>query len=260
MPQYFLKISFVGKRYHGWQIQDNAHTVQAEVNSAISGIVGKEIESIGCGRTDTGVHAKEFLLHFFIDEPLTSNFLFQLNGAFPRDIAAHNLYHMHDDAHARYDAVKRTYKYYIHRSKDPFLNGFSCFFPRQLDINSLNKAAEYLKEYRTFTSFSKKSTKEENNECTIYDAKWEEKGHQLIFTISANRFLRNMVRDITGTILEIGTQERESGYIREVIEKKDRKAAGASVPSQGLYLTNVEYPYELERYEVGKEQGEDHRA
>ena len=244
MPRYFLQLGFHGKKFHGWQIQENAHSVQAELNGALKTLLGKETETTGCGRTDTGVHAHKFFLHFDAD-PISDekDFLYHLNSLLPFEIAIYKIFKVEDGAHARFDATSRTYRYFIHSRKNPFLNDTSYFFPYEVDINRMNEAAEILKAHSDFSCFSKSRTQVKTNICRIAKARWEEKDDQLIFEITADRFLRNMVRAIVGTLLEVGEGHISLEDFTAIIENKKRSGAGVSVPGHGLFLTEVTYTY-----------------
>lgn len=243
--RYFLQLSFDGTRYHGWQIQKNAHSVQAELNAALSTIIRDSIETTGCGRTDTGVHARQFFVHFDLEtEPKSpDDLIHQLNCILSKDIAIQKLIPVHSEAHARYDATERTYEYRIHSKKDPFQNQYSTFYPYDLDLDAMNKLAEILFEYSDFSCFSKTGTQNLTNICKISRAGWTVHKNEYIFTISADRFLRNMVRAIVGTMLEAGRGRLNEKQFRMILESKDRKEAGFSVPAEGLALINVNYPY-----------------
>lgn len=248
MTRYFLKLAYRGTAYHGWQIQDNAHTVQAELNEKISTLLGASINVVGCGRTDTGVHAREFYAHFEVQEPLgwkPEDFVFKLNRFLPHDIAVYLLKPVPNDLHARFSATSRTYRYFIAREKDPFRRDLSMEFTGPLQIEAMQQAASYLKHYTDFTSFSKLHTQTATNNCKVQEAFWSDEPPYLIFTITADRFLRNMVRAIVGTLLEIGKGKMSPGDMKEVIEARNRGRAGFSVPAQGLFLEHVRYPYPL---------------
>ncbi|MFZ5553326.1 MAG: tRNA pseudouridine(38-40) synthase TruA [Bacteroidota bacterium] len=244
--RFFLEISYNGTAYHGWQVQENAHSVQQEVENVLSQLFsGKRIETLGCGRTDTGVHARQFFLHFDLDElPFEENdFVFKLNRMLPRDIAAHHLFRVKDDAHARYDATSRSYEYHIHFRKDPFRESFSFYTPYTVDVERMNEAAGKLLTYNDFSSFCKHHTDTKTMICNVSEARWEQTKNGLVFHITADRFLRNMVRAITGTLMLAGKGVISTGEFCRIIEKKDRGSAGESMPACGLYLTNVTYPY-----------------
>ena len=247
MPRYFIKLAYNGAAYHGWQIQPNAHTVQAELNKKLGLLLHRDINVAGCGRTDTGVHAREFYAHFDVDEALdfsgnTKDFVYRLNSFLPNDIAVYGLWRVTDDLHARFSAVSRTYRYCITRKKNPFLNGLAYYYHGALDVDKMKKAAEILYRYTDFTSFSKVHTQTKTNECTIEKVLWEEKEGLLVFTITADRFLRNMVRAVTGTLLEIGRGRLGVEDMKRIIEAKDRSKAGFSVPAHGLFLEKIVYP------------------
>ena len=244
MPRYFLQIGFHGKKFHGWQIQENAHSVQAELNRGLKTLLGNEIVTTGCGRTDTGVHALIFYLHF--DAEVISDekdFLYHLNSLMPFEIAIYKIFKVEDDAHARFDATSRTYRYFIHHTKNPFLNDTSFFFPYDVDLNLMNQAAGILKVHSDFSCFSKSRTQVKTNICTITNAGWEKRDEQLVFEITADRFLRNMVRAIVGTLLDVGEHHISLDDFTAIIENKKRSGAGVSVPGHGLFLANVTYTY-----------------
>lgn len=243
MTRYFIKLSYNGTNYHGWQIQDNAHTVQAEINEKLSLLLNEKINVVGCGRTDTGVHARDFYAHFDTKELITDprDMGYKLDRFLPMDIAIQDIYKVPKDKHARFSAVSRLYKYYINRVKDPFVQGQSYFYHGQLDVEKMNEATLYLFEYTDFTSFSKLHTQNNHNNCTILEARWEKVDNGLVFTIKADRFLRNMVRAIVGTLMEIGKGKPEPDEIKRIIEAKDRSKAGFSVPAEGLFLEEVSY-------------------
>ncbi len=245
MTRYFIQLSYKGTHFHGWQIQPNAVTVQETLEKAVSLLLREEIKIIGCGRTDTGVHAKDFFAHFDCE---TLNFelpklTFKLNSLLPKDIAVQHIFEVHSDAHARFDATERTYKYYISKVKTPFRYEESYFYPFPLNINAMNKTAKKLLDYTDFTSFSKLHTDVKTNNCVIKEAYWKETDEQLIFTITANRFLRNMVRAIVGTLLEVGKEKCSVERFCEIIEAKDRGKAGSSAPAEGLFLHKIVYPF-----------------
>lgn len=244
--RYFTQLSYKGTNYHGWQVQPNAISVQGVLEETLSTMLREEIKVTGAGRTDTGVHASFFVAHFNITKSiLDPNFVYKINNFLPHDIAIYKLWEVQPAAHARFDALSRTYKYYISREKNPFWEEIAYRYLTPLDIGKMNKAAECLFDYFNFTSFSKLHTDVKTNNCTIDKAIWEEEGNLLIFTIKADRFLRNMVRAIVGTLLEVGKGKLGVDDFRKIIEKKDRGEAGASAPAQGLFLAGIEYPKEL---------------
>ena len=244
MLRYFLELSFKGTKFSGWQIQDNANSVQAEINKALTVLCGTPTECTGCGRTDTGVHALQFFTHFDISEMKDAQqFLFQLNSILPFDIVIHQLHLVHDDAHARYDARARTYQYFIHQNKNPFINEYSWHRCYDFDLMKMNEACQLLFSHEDFSCFSKSNHQQKTNLCNITEAKWVRQNDLIIFTITSNRFLRGMVRAIVGTILQVGTNKMRMDEINNVLKTGDRKEAGASVPAHGLFLTKIDYPY-----------------
>lgn len=242
--RYFVQLSYDGTNYHGWQIQKNARSVQEEVEKALAIISREKVEVVGAGRTDTGVHATFYIAHFdSSDEGLAEeNMLFKLNCLLPVDIAVQKIYPVRADAHARFDATYREYKYYLSRTKDPFIHAFAEKESRKLNIVLMNEAAKLLFDATDFTSFSKLGSDVKTNNCKVSKAFWEEKDDQLVFTIRADRFLRNMVRAIVGTLLEVGLEKMTIEEFKAVIDKKDRSSAGASVAAKGLFLVDIGYP------------------
>ena len=246
--RYFIEISFVGTGYHGWQIQNNAISVQEVLNNKLSVIFRQPIETTGCGRTDAGVHAKSFFAHFDIqsinsDELNSEPLLRSINAILPKDIAAKRILKVEDNAHARFDATLRTYEYHIHFNKEPFKDGFSWELRDKPDLELMNEAAELLMTYTDFSCFSKSNTQVKTNNCKIAAAYWTENADGIIFRISADRFLRNMVRAIVGTLIMVGKKEITPEIVKDIIESKNRSNAGTSVPACGLYLTEIIYPY-----------------
>jgi len=245
MPRFFLRLSFKGTAYSGWQIQDNAVSVQEKLNHALSTIFRREVSTIGCGRTDTGVHARQFYAHFDhpsdIDDP--GKICVQLNGILPFDISVHELIPVESDHHARFDASSRTYEYFISTNKNAFLKEYAMLQYIQPDMAKMEHACTYLLKQSDFSSFSKSRTQVKTNICHITRAEWTLRNGLLIFTISADRFLRGMVRAIVGTMLEAGLSKIDPEELLQIIEKKDRTEAGASVPACGLYLSQIDYPF-----------------
>jgi len=243
MPRYFIHLSYKGTNYHGWQIQPNGNSVQAELTKGLETLLQQKISVTGAGRTDTGVHAKRMTAHFDTEKPIadTTNFARKLNNLLPYDIAILGLEEVAPDAHARFDAKSRTYHYYIATRKNPFSNQFAALITFPLNFEAMNKAAETLFDYTDFTSFSKLHTDVKTNNCQIKQAFWKQEEDCWVFTIQADRFLRNMVRAIVGTLIEVGRKKISVEDFRLIIEKKDRCAAGTSVPAQGLFLVDVEY-------------------
>ena len=240
--RYFIEFSYNGKKYFGYQIQPNEITVQEELEKALSTILRQEIKTAGAGRTDTGVHAKKMFAHFDFEADLNENLPYQLNSFLPPDIAVKRIFKVKNDFHARFDATFRTYEYYISMEKNPFTRDSAWqMWKRNLDVEKMNEACKILFEYEDFTSFAKLHTDNKTNFCKIYKAEWEENGTELKFTVSADRFLRNMVRAIVGTMVEIGSGKIQPEDLRRIIEEKNRNAAGTSAPAQGLFLVDVGY-------------------
>lgn len=242
MSRYFITFSYDGTAYHGWQIQPHSISVQEHLQKALSTLLRQTIEVVGAGRTDTGVHARKMVAHFDFGELDCSQLVYKLNKMLPKDIAVYKVEQVSEDMHARFSAKSRTYHYFLHLSKDPFLRAYSWQMYGDLDFDLMNKAALVLMEYRDFTSFSKVNTDTKTNDCTITEAHWDRVGdNQWRFTISANRFLRNMVRAIVGTLVEVGRGKLTIEQLRQVIEAKDRCRAGDSVPGNALFLVEVLY-------------------
>jgi tRNA pseudouridine38-40 synthase len=241
--RFFLEIAYMGTAYHGWQVQENALTVQAVLNQALETILRHPVETVGCGRTDTGVHASQHFVHFDTELELNERHLHSLNAILPDDIALMRFLPVAPEAHARFDATLRAYEYHIHMQKNPFRADFSWLVKESLDIALMNEAATFLLDYTDFSCFSKSNTQTFTNNCKIKSAYWEETEFGLVFCISADRFLRNMVRAIVGTLVDIGQGKIPPSAIRNIIESKNRSNAGVSVPACGLVLTEVHYPY-----------------
>lgn len=241
--RYFITFSYDGTAYHGWQIQPHSVTVQEELQKALSTLMRKPMEVVGAGRTDTGVHARKMIAHFDHDEELDCpQLVYKLNKLLPRDIAVQHVESVADDMHARFSAKSRTYHYYVHLDKNPFLRSYSWQVYGNPDFELMNRAARVLMEYKDFTSFSKVNTDTKTNDCTITEARWDRVGEdQWRFTVTANRFLRNMVRAIVGTLMEVGRGRMTIEQLRSVIEAKDRCRAGDSVPGNALFLVEVLY-------------------
>jgi tRNA pseudouridine38-40 synthase len=249
--RYFIKLAYNGARYHGWQIQENAVTVQQVVTEAIQLMWIKDCWLHGCGRTDTGVNAKKYYAHFDVENELKKEeldyFVNRLNNYLPADIVIFSIFPVPSALHARHDAVSRTYEYHIHTRKDPFLNLASWYVYHKLDIDLMNRAGEVLKEYEDFTSFSKANERRATNLCVLTAAGWEVDDHRRVFRITANRFLHDMVRAIVGTMVELGRHKINLNDLRKIIESKDRCKAGESVPAKGLYLSEIVYLETLEQ-------------
>ena len=280
--RYFIELAYDGTAYHGWQVQQNAHSVQEALNKALTIILRQPIETTGCGRTDTGVHAKEFFAHLDVAVPESSTIdhsreeeangsslivggkakgevqdvlvmnndlsamsqkVRGLNSILPPDISIKNIIPVHEDAHARFDATLRSYQYHIHFNKDPFLRGYSWQVRDVPDMDLMNQAAAMIMDYIDFSCFSKSNTQVKTNNCKISRAEWVKTEQGMVFHISADRFLRNMVRAIVGTLMMVGKSEIPPEAVKGIIESKNRSNAGMSVPACGLYLTEVKYPY-----------------
>ncbi len=252
--RYFIKFSYSGTNYHGWQVQPNAITVQRVLNKAVSTILNSEIDCMGAGRTDTGVHAKQMFAHFDYGQDIhVENTIHKLNSFLPKDIVVFDIIKVHNDAHARFDAKKRTYEYHINTYKDAFLNKQSWYYYQKIDIDLMNIASKILLNHTNFQTFSKVKTDVNTFNCTIYEAIWtrctkeqiddKQENINIVFTISADRFLRNMVRAIVGTLIYVGLHKITLHEFNEIIESKNRNNAGFSVPAHGLYLTKIDYDF-----------------
>jgi tRNA pseudouridine38-40 synthase len=241
--RYFITFSYDGTAYHGWQIQPHSLSVQEELQKAMSILLRKPMEVVGAGRTDTGVHARKMVAHFDYDEEVDCpQLVYKLNKLLPRDIAVQQVEPVAEDMHARFSAKSRTYHYLVHMGKNPFLRSYSWQVYGNIDFELMNQAASVLMEYKDFTSFSKVNTDTKTNDCTITEAHWDRVGEdQWCFTITANRFLRNMVRAIVGTLMEVGRGRMTIEQLRRVIDAKDRCCAGDSVPGNALFLVQVKY-------------------
>lgn len=240
--RYFIELSYKGTNYHGWQIQPEANSIQAEINKAIATILQKEVNVVGAGRTDAGVHASQMYAHFDTEIKLNSDFVYKFNSILPNDIVIHSLSKVADEAHARFDAVSRSYEYRIWLGRNPFLLETTWQLHQQkLDVDLMNEAAKVLLEYTDFECFSKVKTDVKTFDCTVTNAEWKQEGQNLTFYISANRFLRNMVRAIVGTLIDVGLGKKTVEDFKKIIKSKKRSEAGLSVPAQGLFLTEVKY-------------------
>lgn len=243
--RYFIYLAYDGTNYHGWQIQPNGNSVQEELMKALSTLMRCEVEVVGAGRTDAGVHASLMVAHFDVEQEWDTVLLAdKLNRLLPPDISIYKVVPVKDGAHARFDATYRTYKYYVTTSKTPFGRIYKCrLFGKALDFDKMNEAARTLFDYIDFTSFSKLHTDVKTNNCRIMQACWEQvNATEWVFTIQADRFLRNMVRAIVGTLFEVGRGKMSVDGFRQVIEQKDRAKAGTSAPGHALFLVDVGYP------------------
>lgn len=250
MFRYFAQLSFKGTNYHGWQIQPNAVSVQQILENVLSTVLQEKVSVTGAGRTDAGVHASFFVMHFDLSERIVDfgKLIYKLNGFLPNDISVKRIWEVPDFAHARFSAVSRTYNYYVVTEKNPFKTETALYYNSVLDIERMNEAAKVLFDYSDFTSFSRLHSDVKTNNCKIYKAEWTKNGTELVFTIKADRFLRNMVRAVVGTLLEAGRGKLSSEGFKEIIEAKNRGAAGASAAAHALFLVDIEYPQEIMKY------------
>lgn len=243
--RYFIHLAYNGANYCGWQTQPELPTVQLTLEQALTTLLRQPTAIVGCGRTDTGVHASDFYAHFnATDEVDTRQLTFKLNSFLPDDIAIYEIFAVRDNAHARFDATARTYQYHVSDRRLPFKQGLYSRIYYRPNLELMNQGANLLMEYEDFTSFAKLHTQVKTNICHLSLAQWEEHEDEWVFTIRSNRFLRNMVRSVTGTLLDVGRGKLSLDGLRQIIERKDRCAAGVSMPPQGLFLTRVEYPFE----------------
>lgn len=244
MGRYFIELGYQGTRFHGWQSQDNAGTVQQTLNEALAILLRHPVETTGCGRTDTGVHASQFFAHFDSENITDPEAVaFRLNALCGHDISIYNIIPVHETAHARFDATLRSYCYYIARKKPLYHQELMWYYHKDLDVIKMNLAAELLLQYNDYGCFSKSGGQQFTNLCTITEAKWIETENSLQLNITSNRFLRGMVRAVTGTLLQVGNDSASIEDFRKIIESKDRTQAGPSVPAHGLFLEEVKYPY-----------------
>ena len=240
--RFFIQLSYKGTAYHGWQVQTNANTIQQEINKALSTILNTKIEVIGAGRTDAGVHAKQMFAHFDCNKDFEDKILIRkLNSFLPSDIAVQAIFEVGAGVSSRFDAISRTYEYHIVQHKNPFISD-AYYLYKKLDVDAMNKAADYILGNQDFTSFSKVNTDTFTNNCEVALAHWQWDNNVLVFTIKADRFLRNMVRAIVGTLLEVGFAKITAEKVLDVIAAKNRCEAGTSAPANGLFLTKIEYP------------------
>jgi len=248
--RYAIHLSYNGANYCGWQTQPDLPTVQQTIEHALTTLLRTTTAIVGCGRTDTGVHASDFYAHFDGLVPDTTMLTFKLNSFLPPDIAIHGIFPVADSFHARFSALSRTYQYHVSTSRRPFAQGLYNRIYFSPDVDAMNAAAAVIMEYDDFTSFAKVHTDNKTNICHISEAHWKasrstlDGSDEIVFTITANRFLRNMVRSVTGTLLDVGRGKLDIPALRAIIEKKDRCAAGVSMPAQGLFLTKVTYDFD----------------
>ena len=248
--RYFIQFSYFGKKYHGWQNQPNAITVQEVLEGVVSKLLRSPVEIVGAGRTDTGVHAKEMFGHFDF-EPIADieNLIYRINAFLPGDIAVQGIFPVQDDAHARFHAISRSYEYWVCQKKDPFYKDTAFFVKKPLNLDLMNTAAELLLGKQDFECFSKSKTDVKTYFCDVSRARWEPGSDKLVFKITADRFLRNMVRAIVGTLLDVGHGKYPPGHVKAILKSKDRSEAGVSVPAKGLYLTSITYPKNIFKHE-----------
>lgn len=245
-PRYFLEIAYDGKNYHGWQLQPNGNTVQAEIELCLRRLLRQEkVVTVGCGRTDAGVHARKFFVHFIANREIEDlqDLYFRMSHMLPKDIALYRVFRVGDMAHARFDATERSYEYHMHFQYNPFIRAYStyCFFP--LDVDRMNEAAQHLIGKMEFGSFCKTQGGQKTMICDVRRAVWEKTPTGIVFHITADRFLRNMVRAIVGTLVEVGRGRMTIEQFQDVIKANERREAGSSVNAHGLFLTDIKYPY-----------------
>ena len=247
MHRYFIFLAYDGTLYHGWQYQPNALSVQEELEKILGLLLKKPVKIVGAGRTDTGVHARLMAAHMDLEEEIDCDWLaFKLNCLLPKDISVYTVVPVTREAHARFSALSRTYHYYIYLHKDPFLRPYSCRLYYTLDFERMNEAADLLKKHTDFGSFCKAGSDNKTNLCSISQARWVQQGpFSGFFEIKADRFLRNMVRAIVGTLVDVGTGRLSLKGFEQVIEAGDRRAGGESMPANGLFLDNIEYPKDI---------------
>jgi len=243
MPRYFIEIAYNGANFHGWQKQPNAPSVQETIEKCLfKQFAHTEIPIVGCGRTDAGVHAKNYIFHVDLEKSVDEfQFVYKLNRMFPKGIAAYSMKEVPSDFHARFDAKKRTYRYFIHKEKNPFREDLSWYFPHTLNFEKMNEAAKLLLGEKDFGSFAKVHTDVKTNICTVFSAEWKQDENGYYFEIGANRFLRNMVRAIIGTLIDIGIGKLELVDIPKILAAKDRQEASISAPGHALFLWKIDY-------------------
>jgi tRNA pseudouridine38-40 synthase len=248
--RYFIHLAYDGTNYHGWQRQPNGRSVQQVLEEALSMLLHHQISLTGAGRTDTGVHASSYFAHFDLQTELPADaiqkLIFKLNSFLNKDIAVYEIFPVNHMAHARFSAISRTYQYHVLRRKDPFRITYAYFLYGTIDLDIMNEGANHLTKFQDFTSFSKVDTDSRTNICSLSQCQWKEVNDALVFTITSNRFLRNMVRAITGTLLDLGRGRVTPEQFNEIIIGKNRSLAGESVPARGLFLTDIAYPESIQ--------------
>jgi tRNA pseudouridine38-40 synthase len=242
MPRYFLEVAYRGTFYSGLQVQQNANSVQSEIEKAFLTLQKEKVTLIGSSRTDAGVHAVQNFFHFDFDSGINPRFEYQMNAILPEDIVVNKLILVKPEAHCRFDALSREYKYFIYRHKNPFLKDRAFYFPYKLDIELMKQAAEVIRNYKDFTSFSKRNTQVKTFICQILESKWDREEDCLVFYVKANRFLRGMVRALVATMLKMGREKMTIDELKNLIEEKDCTKASFAVPPHGLFLMRVNYP------------------
>lgn len=241
MNRYFIEVSYKGTAYSGFQVQENAITVQEEVEKALATYFRERIVLTGSSRTDTGVHALQNYFHFDFNDGIDESIMYNINALLPSDIAVKRIMRVHDDAHCRFDAVARQYAYKIYQKKNPFMSDRAYYYPYSLNMELMNEAAAVLKEYKEFEAFSKRNTQVKTFVCRVLESEWDDEGDTKIYRVKANRFLRGMVRGMVGTMLQVGREKISVERFREIIEKKEQSGVDFSVPGYGLCLERVEY-------------------
>ncbi len=242
-----MDISYKGTAYHGWQIQANSHTVQAEIENALQTLLKTPAPITASGRTDAGVHASQQIAHFDFPEIIDTNELcYKLNSFLPLDISINKIWEVSDEAHARFSATKRTYHYHLHQFKNPFNQELSYYFTPLINVDAINSCEEIILNWQNFECFSKVHTEVNNFNCEIFEVKWAQHGPKHLFTVSANRFLRGMVRAMVGTLLDVGTGKKTIEDLKSILKSGDRKKAGRAVPAHGLFLEKVEYGKDID--------------
>jgi tRNA pseudouridine38-40 synthase len=242
MPRYFLEVSYKGTNYSGFQIQQNANSIQAEIEKAFQILQKEKIDLTGSSRTDAGVHALQNFFHFDFEGEIDPRFVYKMNAILPDDIVLQKLMPVDHEAHCRFDAISREYKYFIYRHKDPFLEGRAFYFPYKLNLELMQQAAAMIQTYRDFTSFSKRNTQTRTFNCHIMASDWQWEDECLVFYVTADRFLRGMVRALVATMLKIGRGKMTIAEFKNVVEEKDCSKASFAAPSQGLFLMRVNFP------------------
>jgi tRNA pseudouridine38-40 synthase len=242
MPRYFLEVSYKGTNYSGFQKQENANSIQSEIEKALEIFFREKIALTGSSRTDSGVHALQNFFHFDLAKEFDPQSLYNINAILPVDVVLKNIYPVESSAHCRFDAISREYHYYIYKNKNPFIADRAYYYPYTLDLEKLSEAAAIIPLYKDFTSFSKRNTQVKTFECSILSSDWSSENESIVYRVAANRFLRGMVRGLVGTMLHVGRGKTNVEQFREIIERLDSSLADFSVPGYGLFLVKVNYP------------------